>query len=188
MSGISCELCINEGINHQKARNNAEALCGGVLRALGMGQERIKRHWDFNAGTADRHHCPDSMMTQNYWPQFVANAGQIIVGGGASQPEPEYPNPAPVPWNLGVDLGWKVLNGVDVLCFNTEVTALRNVVPRAWASTSAPASAPTYKKGEMVSLTGQMTAGRRKWSLDMDGNRVLSSAFDVDMTIRKRSL
>ena len=97
MSGVSSELCVNTGINTAKARHNAEALCGGVMKALGLGSDRIKRHWDFNAGAGDRHHCPDQMMNDGYWPTFVSNAAAIIAGGGAPS-APVYAKPSIPAW------------------------------------------------------------------------------------------
>lgn len=95
MSGVSCELCVNAGINAAKARHNAEALAGGVMAVLGLGVDRCKRHWDFNAGSSDRHHCPDQMMNDGYWPTFVANVGAIINGGGTA---PTYAQPSVPTW------------------------------------------------------------------------------------------
>jgi hypothetical protein len=79
-SSVSCELCVNKDGNEAKARHNAEALAAGVSVALGIPVTRVKRHWDFNAGTADRHHCPDHMMNSGYWPTFVANVGALMNG------------------------------------------------------------------------------------------------------------
>jgi hypothetical protein len=74
MSGISCELCVNADGDEALARHNAVALCGAICSQLGLGIDRIRRHWDFNAADPDRHHCPDHMMRDGYWPIFVANA------------------------------------------------------------------------------------------------------------------
>jgi len=93
MSGISNELCINQGIDHAKARHVAEALAAGVLGALGLGADRVKRHWDFNFNNSPdkRHHCPDLMMNENYWPTFVENVGKLLTGqhGGFGSLYPE---------------------------------------------------------------------------------------------------
>lgn len=80
---ISCELCVNRDGNETKARHNAEALCGAILKVLGRPASAIGRHWDYNYGNAPalRHHCPDHMMNDGYWPTFVANAAKIITGG-----------------------------------------------------------------------------------------------------------
>lgn len=97
MSGVSSELCVNRGINTAKARNNAEALAGGVLGALGLGSDRTKRHWDFNFNNlpSQRHHCPDEIMNDGYWPTFVENVGKIIAGRVVTS---EYAVPLTYPW------------------------------------------------------------------------------------------
>lgn len=90
MSGVSCELCINSDGNWPKAKANAEALAGAICAALGLGTDRVKKHYDFNYNNspANRHHCPDQIMNEGYWPTFVANVGKIISGIG-TVPEPE---------------------------------------------------------------------------------------------------
>lgn len=77
MAGVSCELCVNRDADWAKARANAEALAGGVSKALGI--TAITRHYDYNADDPDRHYCPKEMMTSGYWPTFVANV-QTIMG------------------------------------------------------------------------------------------------------------
>jgi hypothetical protein len=95
MSGISNELCVNSGIDTAKARHNAEALAGGIFKVLGLGADRVKRHWDFNAGSqADRHHCPDEMMNDNYWATFVNNVG-VIAGWQGRITRPTTPRRSP---------------------------------------------------------------------------------------------
>lgn len=91
MSGISCELCVNRDSDWAKARHNAEALAGGVLKALGMGTDRVKRHYDFNFDDPDRHYCPKEMMTSGYWPTFVRNVDAIIGGGATVPATDDYP-------------------------------------------------------------------------------------------------
>lgn len=96
MSGVSCEMCVNSDGNEAKARHNTEALCAAVCVALGLGPDRVKRHWDFNAGNSpqNRHHCPDHMMTQGYWPTFVQNVTNLMKGSTVpTQPnQPDFPN------------------------------------------------------------------------------------------------
>ena len=89
MAGVSCELCVNQGIDTARARHNAESLAGQIGRKLGFGRAQINRHWDFNSADPNRHHCPDQMMGSGYWPTFVANVGTILDGGD--------PVPAPAP-------------------------------------------------------------------------------------------
>lgn len=94
MSGVSCEMAVNSDGNEATARTNTEALAGAICKALGLGVDRVKRHYDFNAADPNRHFCPQHMMQQNYWPTFVANVGKIIQGGTVSvpaQPAVAYP-------------------------------------------------------------------------------------------------
>jgi hypothetical protein len=97
MSGVSCELCVNSDGNEALTRRNAEALVGTICAALRLTVDQIKRHWDMNAADPNRHHCPDHMMTENYWPQFVANAGVVIAANTPGVTPTPMPVPTPVP-------------------------------------------------------------------------------------------
>jgi hypothetical protein len=89
MSGISCEMCINRDGDMNRARQNAEALAREICHRLGLTAEQVKRHWDFNFGQSGcaefcetpserRHHCPEMMLLDNYWPTFVANVARPL--------------------------------------------------------------------------------------------------------------
>lgn len=183
-SGISSELCINEGIDVAKSRANAEALAGGIMKALGMSADRCKRHWDFNAGTADRHECPQTMMRSGYWPTFVGNVAAIIT---PPVPIPTYAVPVALPWRVGVDTGWQVLNGLDVYIGRWSATARRRIIPRAFARDDAPQSADAIPIGARLTITGDLkqTDGIG-WAIDDKGNRFRSSGLAYDITIKKR--
>lgn len=183
-SGISCELCINAGINHAKARHNAEALAGGVLKALSMGVDRVKRHWDFNYLNAaeDRHHCPDLMMTEGYWPTFVANVGAIL-----TPPAPTFAVPVAVPWRLGVDTGWQVLNGLDFYAGRWGATARRTLTPRAYASDNAPESGDKIPKDARVVIVADgKTRDGVGWAIREDGSRIRASGLTYDVAIKEK--
>ena len=186
-SGISCELCINAGIDVAKSRRNAEALAGGIMRALGMSADRVKRHWDFNYlnAASERHHCPDNMMTEGYWPTFVSNVAAIIT---PPVPVPTYAVPVALPWRVGVDTGWQVLNGLDVYTGRWGATAKRRIIPRAFARDDAPQSAEAIPVDARLTITGDLkqTDGIG-WAIDDKGNRFRSSGLAYDITIKKRS-
>lgn len=174
MSGVSCELCVNLGIDTAKARHNAEALAGGILRALGLGVDRVKRHWDFNAGDPNRHHCPDEMMNDGYWPTFVENVGAII---GAKPPtNPTIPT---VPWSK-TDTGVHDLHGSKALAFLGQSKAKRNVPVRVAADPKSAVIA-TIKAGETVTIRGSVKTDRNRFvfvDLGEKGvGRALWSAF-----------
>jgi len=84
MSGISCEMCVNDDGDKQLTRRNTVALARAICNRLGLHADRVKRHWDFNAGDPGRHHCPDVMMNDGFWPTFVA----LVAGGSQTKPTP----------------------------------------------------------------------------------------------------
>lgn len=171
MGGISCELCVNAGIDTAKARHNAEALCGGVLKALVMGPEHIKRHWDFNGALPPslRHHCPDEMMTENYWPTFVANAAKIITGNITT---PAFATPAPITWNEG-DVGIHDLNGTPALAFKIQVKVTAGKVIPQVSETDKTQAGPLRKKNTLLTAIGvYRDAQRRPFVVLRDKTRV----------------
>lgn len=165
MSGISCELCVNAGIDTTKARHNAEALCAGIMKALGLGIDRVKAHYDFNEGTADRHHCPDTMLNDGYWPvTFKANVAALM----RTEPEkPKYATPLPITWKEG-DYGWKQLNKTPVFALEAEVECVRTTTPLAWADGDssdgevAPRAGANIKQGERVKIIGSFAGKNSK--------------------------
>lgn len=182
MSGISCELCVNLGIDTAKARHNAEALCAGIMDALNMGIDRCKAHIDFNAGTADRHHCPDTMLNDGYWPTtFHAN---VVKLWGAPAPKPK-PVPFPIDWKRG-DVGFGTLGGHPREAFVHEVTAKRETPLRQGADSKSPETHPRIKAGEKAVTVGVVTVptsggGKASWFLVDVGDgtfpRASASAF-----------
>jgi hypothetical protein len=151
MSGVSCELCVNSDGDKALIRRNGEALCGTICAALGLTTDQIKRHWDFNQADPDRHHCPDQMMNEGYWPQFVANAGVVIAAntpGAAPIPTPA-PTPKPVP-TPGVTYARKhpiSAESATVAKFGRAYTVKTVVTPRQAADPAAPAVGPDLPVG-----------------------------------------
>ncbi len=182
MSGISYELCVNQGIDVAKSRHIAEAVAGGVMKALGMSADRCKGHIDFNAGTRDRHICPHEMIEEGYWPTtFVGNVDRIIK---ASPPETQYEKPVGVPWELGETVGWQVLNDLPFYTGRWEGTTLRRAIPRSYASDKAPQSAAAIEKGKTIIVTAQgKTKDGVTWIIDDKGNRIRRSAVSTSVAI-----
>lgn len=184
MSGISCELCVNPDSDWTVARHNAEALAGGVMKALGMGVELVKRHYDFNQDDPDRHNCPKEMMTSGYWPTFVVNVGKVI-GGAVVE---KYTQALSVPFLLGEDTGWrKFTDTVDAYLFEAEVEALKPIVCRAFAENAAPKAAPNIPTRSKVTVYAWFKGDDGNvWYLLKDRSRVRASHFTPDIRIRKR--
>lgn len=118
-----------------------------------------------------------------------------IFGQAATTPDPapeppkdEYTNPLPVPFKLGIDLGWGYqLNGCPVNLFVTEVEALKGVVPRAWASAKAPKSAPTIPVKTKFSIYGDcITEDKKQWFFLEDSSRIEARSVTPIIKFRKR--
>lgn len=184
MSGISCELCVNKDCDWTVARTNAEALAGGVMKALSMGVELVKRHYDFNADDPDRHYCPKEMMTSGYWPTFVANVGKVI-GGAVVE---KYTQALSVPFLLGEDFGWqKFSDSVEAYLFEAEVESLKPIVCRAYAENIAPKAGPNIPTRTKVKVYAWFKGDDGNgWYLLKDRSRVRASHFTPDIRIRKR--
>lgn len=179
MSGISCELCVNAGIDTNKARHNAEQLCAGIMKTLGLGIDRVKAHYDFNEGTADRHHCPDTMLNDGYWPvTFKANVAAIM---HTSTPTPEPVKPYPITWKRG-DVGPQKLNNYPATAFLFPLTAKKLVNRHIGASAKAPRYGKPIHQGEKVTAIGTVVvpvgAGLRQWYVLDDLSRVIASSFE----------
>lgn len=171
MSGVSCELCVNSDGNEALTRRNAEALVGTICAALGLTTGQIKRHWDMNAGNdpTQRHHCPDHMMNEGYWPQFVANAGVVIAANSAPPPKPnaKWAKKRPIPHE-----------DASHFKLGKKLTATQDVTPRASADPAAPATAPDVKKGQtIVAAWIQPGTDGKLWVAASGGSRFPLSAF-----------
>ncbi len=160
-SGVSCELCVNSDGDTATSRANAEALAGGIMQALGLNITRLKRHWDFNAGDPDRHHCPDHMMTQNYWPTFVTNVGKLLVVTPPPVPHPPIPS---VPWTKA-DVGIHKLNGQNAYAFLGEVTAKKDTPIFANAAMKKEDKIGEIGIGKTGEIRGTVISGGKRIAL-----------------------
>lgn len=186
MSGISCELCINQGINTAKSRHNAEALAGGIMRALSMNKEQVKRHWDFNFNSPDRHHCPDTIMNDNYWPTFVTNVGKIINVAPTPAP-PEYPEPDKFDFDIHTATGWQKSKGTDIFMCRFTDLCVKDAIPRVRADSKSPQSGDKIKVNTDAEFLGIFIGGDKNgWRILPDGSRVRSSNFYTNLTAKKR--
>jgi N-acetylmuramoyl-L-alanine amidase CwlA len=175
MSGISCELCVNSGIDTAKARHNAEALAGGIFKVLGLGADRVKRHWDFNAADPNRHHCPDEMMNDNYWATFVNNVGVIASGKGGDNTT-SYAPPITYPWLAGnVPVAVQMINKTKVYPIGNLYT-VKNPTPRKQATgNNKQETGPPLKQGETFSARYAYRSGDKTYLLTDYGTRVTAS-------------
>lgn|GEM_PF-6998891 len=153
------------------------------------GSEFVYGHRDFCG--VDYKPCPGSVvwewMATRMIPMVrgVMRRYQEVVT--PAEPVPTYAKPAAIPWNLGSELGWQDLNGVDVYAFNGQATALRQVPPRAWASDAAPPTGKSIRKGAKAEIRGVFqTPSGTEWFLMPDGSRIRAAAFDTDFDVTPR--
>ena len=91
LSSDHSELCVNSDIDHAKARRNAAALAAGVLKARGLGVDKLRQH---NAWTGKN--CPALMRANKeaIWKgTFVPMVKEFYGGTVAPEPEPDRPRP-----------------------------------------------------------------------------------------------
>lgn len=193
MSGVSCELCVNNGSDQIQARHNAEELCAQVCKALGLGSDRVKRHWDFNEKSADRHHCPDTMMSDGYWSTFVANVTTLLTP--PPPPPPVYANPKVPDWfgdSVRLDAPSDAdVNGTRWYVVRRNFQALKNAQRYSEPRTTAPKSGPKINVRDKVRAERQFTAkddkGRnRTWLVLPDGSFVTAASFNPNVIVRAR--
>jgi N-acetylmuramoyl-L-alanine amidase len=184
MAGISCELCINQGIDKAKSRHNAEALAGGVMKALKMPTGNCRRHYDFNFADPNRHHCPDEMMSEGYWPTFVANVDKIVNPPISDQST--YPAAVGLPFGAG-DYGFHDFNDSTAFVMTFTVECVKAAIPRSFASTKAPQSGEKIAVRSQVKCIAQIvTPDKRRWLIREDRARLLASSFTPSLTVKKR--
>ncbi len=188
MSGVSCELCINAGIDVAASRRNAEALAAGVMAALGLDLSRLKRHWDFNGAQAgnQRHHCPDRMMSEGYWPTFVANVGKLLnatdpAPGSPSNPPAAFAQPGPKPaMNDGTD---QSLGGAKFFALRRRVRAKAGARFRQYAGASSAETRAAATAGEVLDVEWAVQGDGEWWWVTRDGHRVRQAETDCRATV-----
>lgn len=70
MNGFACEMMEATAIwNNTARRNKLVAIAADWMGRVSarFGVTKPERHWDFNAGSADRHHCPNLLMNTGLW-------------------------------------------------------------------------------------------------------------------------
>lgn len=177
MSGISCELCVNRDANKATARRNAEILAGEICRTLRIPVSKVKRHWDFNQNDPNRHHCPDIMMNEGYWPTFQANVAVLL---GESMPTT---TPAPIsyvapdvpPWLTPVELD----KGINRMLGTTVCKALRRsysvvkqTARRKYAELDSPLVGPDLMPGDTFIGEFVFSNNGEQWILTRAGTRI----------------
>jgi hypothetical protein len=179
MSGISCELCINAGIDVAASRRNAEALAAGVLAALGMHADRVRQHNAFSGKD-----CPSRMRREGYWPAFVANVAKRI--GSIEPVDPPKPPVAfaqpgarPASWN-GMD---QVLGGATFHAIGRRVTAKAGARFRQYAGAKALETRAPATVEEVLEVEWAVQGDGTWWWVTDEGHRVRQAETDCRVTV-----
>lgn len=168
LSGISCELCVHAGIDHARARRNAEQLAAGIMGALNMGADRLRKHQDFSGK-----YCPARMLSEGYWATFARNVSTLL----ASPADPVYVSPIPPPQPLGRD---HAIGTARFWHLDREVTAITDAPAVRFANPKASAVRAPFRPGERFrvayAVQGEPVGGSRWWYVTPSGARVPQSA------------
>ena len=161
---ISSELCVNADGNKALARRNAEALCGSILGAIGGKAADIGRHWDYNNVYAtpydpNRHHCPDQMMNEGYWPTFVNNAASYII---SSPVPPKYAKPLPIAGSVRL---FRAANGALFVPVDRDFTLIADADQRRTAEQSSSLIGPKLVKGTTVRVLYSVVNEGGNWAV-----------------------
>ncbi len=100
MSGVACELCINEGVDTSTARENAAMLAAAVMNGLALGAAALKKHQDWSGKW-----CPQDILGDGDWPAFVWDVSRRLGVGPSPTPSPTPKLPsklAPIAASVGL--------------------------------------------------------------------------------------
>lgn len=90
------ELCVNDGIDHTKARRNAAALAGGILAVKGWDTSRLYQH---NRWTGKD--CPFLLRRNGLWAQFVNQVATFIEQAKKGSNGVSDPSSSPASFKVG---------------------------------------------------------------------------------------
>lgn len=163
-----------------------------IIKAEG-GRSYITWHKEWTIGTGKI--CPGKTVC-DATPEIIELARAIMKAAqeGAKPepaptpaPEKQYPKPVGLPFTLGVDWGWHELNGSPVFLYVAEVEALKPVMPRAWAGSTAPKSGDTIPTRTRFLIYGDcVTPDKRRWLFLKDGSRIQARHVTPSVIVRKR--
>lgn len=142
------ELCVNEGINHKRAREIAARWAAGVIHARGLTVAKALVQHNIWFGK----NCPLLLRRDGLWPWFVQLVQQyydeivVFLGGKAEPATAQYAAPDPVPGIVALAEYLAPYPGQTMTVMNRTVRAIRDT-PRfrnwEWAKIG-----PDIKKGE----------------------------------------
>lgn len=192
LNGISNEMCVNVDGDEARARRNSIALAAGVMGALGAGIDQIRSHWDFNFANspAHRHHCPDHMLDDGFWPTGFRAGVQAIWDAKAPREVAEFARAVfPAWWSDEAlfDGEDREHGGAVWHAVSATYTALKDVRCTAWAGPDAPNTRSPVRKGEKVRGYYRVRASDGKWYVvTRGGSRLRASSLSPFISVDER--
>jgi hypothetical protein len=187
MNGFSCEMMEASVIWNNAARRDALISITADLMgrtAARLGAVKPEQHWDFNAGSPDRHDCPQLLRhTMHDWRlawDVYARRWEIArldelsrIDGGKPVYAKSYP-PEPLP-----PVAHQTQNGAIWLPLaQKRWTALKDAKRYQWADVDAPEVGPPIKAGTRVTFSYSVSMiGGATFFVSDKGSRVLAEAF-----------
>ena len=207
--GVAIETCVNDPIGSEgwlQTKRNLVALIAAIMSGdarIDYGGRshkdfavvRILPHYAVSDNTSDKHDCPqrqlrEGLMDRTTGKGIIQDAVALTLNRIAGVIPPKtYPSPVGMPFRIGEATGPIIAsNGVTWFPVTFTATTLRRTTPRTYASSKAPQAAVSIPAGTDVLVAAWLVNEKgQKWYVLNNQQRVLASAFDIDMTMRTRS-
>jgi hypothetical protein len=211
---VSIEQCKNPDGDVAAARDTHEWLTASLHETMDIApvpDKTLDLHWTWNAGTANRHHCPDTMLSDGYIPTFNANVQAKYLKIRALRNALENPGPPPPPpptYAAAVLPDWfdrmdakehpsdQKWNGATAYVAKRNYRNISGRSTQRYSSPYARGEAGTAPSGPKV-IAGEKVFGIRLWShpkdgrlwiLEESGHWLLASKFTPGVRIDPRTL
>jgi N-acetylmuramoyl-L-alanine amidase CwlA len=186
MNGLSCEMMEASAIwNDASRRDRLIAITADFMGRCSARLSIVKpeRHWDFNAGSANRHHCPNMLMTTGLWessyvPKWhAARADELKRMGSGGKPV--YATPDPPALKAGKPFAHYDEQGALWLVLSPQKwTALKSTARRQYAEPDAPEVGSPVDAGDRISAIYSVTqTDGSVWFVSRAGSRMRAEAF-----------
>lgn len=189
MNGFSCEMMEATAIWWDPARRTrlieiAADLMGRTAARLGAWKP--ERHWDFNAGSANRHHCPNLLMNTGLWDSAyvplwnAARTNELTrMGGGTTTttttaPPVVYPaTPIPAPDAISAQGHPLTVNDPD------RFECIQGGHLKTAPSMDAPnIDKPAYKAGRRYTFAYRTPVNGEDWLVSKTGSWAPAKNFE----------
>lgn len=145
----------------------------------------VRWHQEFCIGTGKV--CPGTVVMAETNALIERVRGILKVYQETAPPDP-YTAPVGLPFDIDTATGWQQITpAVAAYMLRADVEAVKQAVPRAYASNKAPKSAPSIPVKSVVTIHATFKGDDGvQWFLLPDRSRVRASSFTPAISVRKR--